>query len=158
MKDKLDLDEIARILGIEKYDDFYERNMRTGWGGPWDIDEERAMEAVLFRNYHDALTGAADSAFEDIGLVLVPTGRGSKTRTPPTYKVAPVTSWKDAAQKVLRVINGVGYFTYDNLKEFLDSGPYTAREAVLSNLTTARKYADVYGTRRPTDNFSYNLK
>lgn len=42
--------------------------------------------------------------------------------------------WEDAADKIRETINGVGYFTFYSLREFLESGPYTARQAALSHL------------------------
>jgi hypothetical protein len=49
----------------------------------------------------------------------------------------------------MEIVNGVGYFHFDNLKDFLDSGPYTPREAVLSHLHWLKDRAEVYGDVRP---------
>ena len=48
-------------------------------------------------------------------------------------------------EKIRETINGVGDFHFSSLREFLDSGPYTARQAVLGHLRSIRSYPAVYG-------------
>ena len=42
-------------------------------------------------------------------------------------------------------VNGVDYFHFGTLKEFLDSGPYSGREAVLNHIGYIPQWAEVYG-------------
>lgn len=101
----------------------------------------------LYETWHRAVLSAAKALFREHDLDLVPrTGRG---RLPYEFKVRPLPgkSWEDAADKIRKTINGVGDFYYGSLREYLKSGPYTAREAVLSDLHWIESYPDVYGTK-----------
>lgn len=58
----------------------------------------------------------------------------------------PNTDWKDSASQLLKTINGMGYFYFSTLKEYLYVECCTARQAVLNNLDYIRIYPDVYGS------------
>ena len=96
----------------------------------------------LYGKWHEGVTQAADRLFEVHGLELIPE---SDDRVPYKYSVEPKKSWRDAADKVLETINGVGYFHFNTLEEFLESGPYTPKEAVLLHTHYFVRYPEVYG-------------
>jgi hypothetical protein len=114
--------------------------------------EERGEE---YSKWHDAVVETADHVFGKVGIKLVPK---SNARTPYEYKFVPQKSWKDSANEIREIINGVGYFHFDTLKEFLSSGPYTEREAVLYHLHHAMSYGEVYGDSSPKDIFDRNYR
>jgi len=122
-------------------------------------DAEQEDSGERFRLWHDAVTSAVEHEFEEHGLTLVPrTGRGRDSRTPWEYRVVPTVSWTDAARKILHTINGVGMFEFRNVREFLDSGPYTARQAVLKHLHWLKDRAEVYGDRSARDRYHSALR
>jgi hypothetical protein len=106
-------------------------------------DAESEASDEIFNQWYDGVERAADELFEVHGLTLIPDG---SDRRPFKFQIKPKVSWNDAAKKIVETINGVGYFWFQSLEEFLDSGPYTAREAVLSHLHYIPQYPDVYGT------------
>ena len=148
---KINIDELAEMLGItpwEKMDDLNEDYYIEAGGGTEEGEQEARDE--VFRKYHDALNNVADNLFEQHGLTLVPVG---KERTPYEFRIVPKKSWADAAEQIRETINGVGMFHFNSLKEFLDSGPYTARQAVLQHLHYIKRHPDVYGERSARDQF-----
>jgi len=108
----------------------------------WQNAEWEAQKEV-FAQWHHAVLRAAEDLFEKHELELVPRG---KDDLPYEFKIKPLKSWKDAADQIRETINGVGYFHFYTLKEFLDSGPYTPRQAVLGHLHYIKDYPEVYGT------------
>lgn len=148
---KITVDALAELLGITSWEKLDDMNQEYYWeaGGGTEEGEQEARDEV-FRRYHDALTNVADTLFEQHGLTLVPVGKG---RTPYEFTITPKKSWEDAAAKILDTINGVGMFEFKNVKEFLDSGPYTARQAVLQHLHYIKRRPDVYGERSVRDQF-----
>jgi len=160
--DKIDADELAKMFDLPTYDDLHEHNLDYIWEtGNYaykealddDASEEEAEAArdkaeqeadqELFENWHGALMSAADYLFEEHGLTLVPMRSGEDY--PFEFRVAPETSWEDAAHKIVETINGVGYFHFDSLRDFLDSGPYTPRAATLEHLHYINRFPEVYG-------------
>lgn len=159
--DKTNIDSLAKMFDIPDFTDLEDRNMDYFWeqckhaGDDADDDEQREaailkceeeVRAEYFVTYHNALTAAADEAFDKADLILVPKGNH---KYPFEFTVKPSKSWADSAAKILDIINGVGEFEFANLKEFLSSGPYTAREAVLAHIGYVRRYHDVYGDTSP---------
>jgi len=63
--------------------------------------------------------------------------------------VTPEISWEDAAERIRESINGYGEFEFNDLQEFLSSGPYTPREAVESHLHWIARAPAVYGGPHP---------
>lgn len=162
--DKTDLDHLAKMFDIPTYDVLEERNYDyvmeqcNGAGDMADDDEQREaaiqkcedeVRSDYFHTYHNALISAVDDAFDKADIAVVPRGKYKNNRYPFEYKFEPKTSWADSASKILDIINGVGEFEFANLKEFLQSGPYTAREAVLSHIGYVADYHDVYGDTSP---------
>lgn len=66
------------------------------------------------------------------------------------YKISPQETWRKAANEIRETINGVGMFHTYSLRDFLDSGPYTPKEAVLTHLHWLKDYPKVYGIPFPT--------
>jgi len=144
--DKINIDQIGKLFNLPAWDDVDERNQDYYWQAARGAEDEEAaaQEArdELFHKWHGAVTSVAERLLGEHGLEIDPVG---KHEYPYAYKIVPYKSWDAAADKIRETINGVGYFHFNDLREFLDSGPYTARQAVLSHLGTIRDYPAVYG-------------
>lgn len=69
---------------------------------------------------------------------------GADDRRPFHYTIAS-DDWDEAARHIIRTINGVGIFQFDNLQDALDSGPYSSsKEFVLKHLHHLKDYYRVY--------------
>jgi hypothetical protein len=67
--------------------------------------------------------------------------------------------WEAAAQAIVEVINGVGYFHFDSVQDAIDSGPYDdAEDFVRHHLHWMREYAEVYGDYSPKHMFERRLR
>lgn len=154
--DKINIDQLAKMFDLPDWDKIDEMNQqhysemsRGAEDEESQIEAERAAQDEVYGQWYDAVESTASQLFEEHGLELEPTGKqGTPTRRY-DFKIVPQKSWDDAADKIRETINGVGYFHSDNLKEFLRSGPYTAREAVLSHLGHIKSYPAVYGSGSP---------
>ena len=145
--DTLDLDGVADLLKVdhmEVYDNFYIENNYCECSeelqGKGECNcgfDNRRNE--LYSKYVAAVEKIAEALLNEHGLMLV------KDEEKHTYKIMPRLNWKDAANKIRETINGVGYFYFDNVGEFLRSGPYTARQATLTHLHWIKRWYDVYG-------------
>jgi hypothetical protein len=144
---KIDLDRIVKLFGLPEWDDLDERTLHYYHEAARGAeDEEAAADAArdeLYRNWYDAVTSVAERLFGEHGLNLIAVGKGDR---PYEFKIAPQTSWDAAANWIRETINGVGYFHFNNLREFLDSGPYTAQQAALSHLGSIADHPRVYGS------------
>lgn len=160
VSDSLDVDQLANLLGVKPLNDIDYESGNYGYfidmfkrealdDGMSEDDaqsyaeekaqaEEQAEVDKAFLEYKDAIDHVAEKLFNEHGLDL--TWNAKKF----VYKIAPQKDWKDAADKIRMTINGVGRFEFSSLKEFLDSGPYTAREAVLSHLGWIPQWIAVY--------------
>jgi hypothetical protein len=173
VKDTTDLDRLAKMFGIptqedldegsqDYYADFeHEVRQQALADGESEAEADATAEKALHKEqrhqyvkYHSAVMGVVEDLFEKHGLTLVGKGRSSE---PFEFKIVPTTSWNDAADKIRRTINGVGMFEFGSLKDFLESGPYTAREAVLSHLGHIASYPEVYGTASPRRQFDSSM-
>lgn len=158
--DKITIDQLAAMFELPDWDRIDELNQQHYWEasrGAGDekaqLDAERAEQDDVYAKWYDAVESAASKLFEEHGLELQPAGKWhpsthAKTkaeRRPHQMKIVPSNSWNDAANKIRETINGVGTFHFNDLKEFLHSGPYTARQAVLSHLGYIKRYPHVYG-------------
>ena len=158
--DKINIDQLAKMFDLPDWDKIDEMNQHHyGEMSRGAEDEDAQMKAEeeardeVYAQWYDAVEHAASKLFEEHGLELQPAGKWhpsthAKTRAerrPYDLKIVPSTSWNDAANKIRETLNGEGMFHFANLKEFLDSGPYTARQAVLSHLGTIRHHPAVYG-------------
>jgi hypothetical protein len=149
--DKTTIAALAEELGLPAWDRIDDMNqehyweMAKGLEGEEAVEAERAAQDEVYAQWYDA--DAASKLFEEHGLELKPVGKYKASKRPYELKIVPKTSWNDAANKLRETINGVGSFHFNNLREYLDSGPYTARQAVLSHLHWIKRYPDVYGSQ-----------
>jgi hypothetical protein len=162
ISDIVTVDDLAGQFGAEHIDSFDERvsmNSET-YGYVYrealarGMTEEEAEEAArraedeereeAVGRYADAITSVADRLYGEHGLELVPRNpRGGRAWE---FKVVPRISWEDAANHIRETINGVGQFYFESLRDFLESGPWTARQAVLSHLHWIADWPRVYGS------------
>lgn len=172
LKETFNLDELAAFFDIPTWESIDENFSDSGaWsyahkealneGKSEEEAEELGMQAEsderaeYYNKWHDAMESAVEKTLAHIHMELTPTKTGSR---PYEYKISPKKDWKDSAEQIRDIINGVGMFGFDTLKEFLDSGPYTPREAVLSHLGYANSYADVYGDRSAKDIYHREMR
>lgn len=148
--DKITIDQLAKMFSLPDWDKIDEMNQQHYWEasrGAEDQEEaEQAEQTEVYNQWYDAVEAAASQLFEKHGLELKPTGKQGTSTRRYDFKVVPQKSWSDAADKIRETINGVGLFHSDDLSEFLRSGPYTAREAVLTHLGHVKSYPAVYGS------------
>jgi len=163
--DKISIEELAKLFDLTAWDKIEEMNehylsqiqsQAESQAAANDEDPEDASNAAfeeaqtdLFNNWYDAVESASSKLFEEHGLELLAmrnTRKVNKNYRPFYLKIIPTRSWTDAANRLRETINGVGDFHFSSLRDFLDSGPYTARQAVLAHLGYIRRYPDVYGT------------
>jgi len=151
--DKINIDALAKLFGLPDWERIDEMNQEYYWEHARNVEsdpyeggtaEDDARDEV-FAKWYDAVESVADKLFGEHGLELVPVRK--KDRRSYELRIIPTYSWKDAADKIRETVNGVGDFHFNNLREFLDSGPYTARQAVLSHLGWIKHYPAVYGGR-----------
>lgn len=160
-QDTFTLDEVASfLLGVETWEKIEDRNP-DAWGDYWlhanrealaeGLSDEEAEEKAIaaeseardesYRNWKNALERAAEEIIGQHEMEL----RQLKTK-PWLYKLAPKTTWEDAARCIVDTINGVGYFYFASVKELRDSLPATTRGAVLDHLNWMKRRPEVYGT------------
>lgn len=160
--DRINFDGLCRLLKVDTWDKVDDRNLDSYfYERDPDMTEEECLKMEdeardeLYEKYRDAVMFVAEQVFGEHGLVLVPVrqlkenGRpyrhkGWKPETAWEFRIKPKESWKDAASHVRETIDGVGYFTFGTLRNFLSSGPYTAREAVLQHLGWIPDWYEVY--------------
>jgi len=103
---------------------------------------EAEEEAEVWNKFKDAVEFTATDLFHEHDLEV------ERCEEDGSYRVYPRTSWKATADHIRQTINGVGYFPFAGLRTFLDSGPYTPREAVVGHLHWIKDWPDVYeGTK-----------
>ena len=166
LKDTFTIEELCEELGIE-YDDGSDWDFGEVWSIQYDYSlgqgkseeeaREEAQEAMdsasedEWKKYAAALENVFEDYFGYADLEVIEK-EGYK------YKLLPKTDWKHSATEIVEIINGVGYFRYDSLREFLDSGPYTPRQAVLSHLHWIKQYGNVFGTHSPEQMLARKLR
>jgi hypothetical protein len=163
---RIDVDTLAEAFDLPTWDDTDERNadyyaeQADHYANDPDDEESRfaaETEAAneVFARWYDAVMAAVEHEFGEHGLTLVPcqVKRRKSVERPWEYRIVPTESWRDAAGRIMDTINGVGSFEFRTVKEFLDSGPYTAREAVLKHLHWLHRRSDVYGDVSPRRRF-----
>lgn len=143
---KIDVDRLVKMFGLPEWNDIDELNHHYYWEAARGAEDEEAAEQEardeLYHKWYDAVTGVAERLFGEHDLELLPIGKKDR---PYEFKIVPKKDWKEAADKIRTTMGGVGYFDFSTLREFLDSGPYTAQQAVLSHLNTISDYPSVYG-------------
>lgn len=176
LKDKLNIDELAALLKLPTWEKLDDYNFDYYWeaGAKWverkegesEADfEQRQMDAEaevrddLFNRWYDAVHGAAEEIFDQHDLALEPIQHPRHhSDRPYEYRIVSRASWEDAAEKIRGTIDGVGEFTFYTLRAFLESGPYTARQAVLSHLHWMKRRPEVYGTSSAKSLYEHNFR
>lgn len=153
--DKINIDQLAKFFGLPDWDRIDELNQDNYWEAARGVEDEDAqMEAQskaaeeVYRQWYDAIEHTAEKMLAEHGLELLAmkhTRKVNQNYRPHQLKIIPTKSWDDAANKIRETINGVGDFHFNDLSEFLRSGPYTAKQAVLSHLGYVKRHPDVYG-------------
>lgn len=168
-KTTITIDELTDSLGVRRVDEVWDDLLESGSetyvyayrealseGMSEEDAEEFAQKAEqeemdeVFRKYVDAIESAAEELYGQHGLsITIPTKRieGREVQVLDKIKVEPTKTWRAAAAEIIETINGVGMFHFDSVEEFLESGPYTPCEAVMSHLHWIKEYPSVYGTR-----------
>ena len=165
----VEFDKLVKLYGLPDSDDIMEMNvdyigetyaqvhkaaLREALDDEMDDDaaeayaEEKAQKAEqetsdeVYRTYVGAVESAVETTMghANIDVELKKDGK---------WHITPQKSWEDSAKKIVEILNGVGMFHFSSLREFLDSGPYTAREAVEKHLGVTADYAEVYGDSSP---------
>lgn len=156
------IDDLATFFGLPDYASLHDDNIdyifeAGDWAKKYALEqgkseaeaeearEEAEMEASdkLHSAWYDGVESAANTLFGEHGLVLKP--KGAEER-PFDFKIVPEFSWDNAATKILETLDGYGAFHFEDLRDFLDSGPYTAKEAVLTHLHWIKQFPVVFGS------------
>jgi len=153
--DKITIDQLAKLFDLPDWERVDETNQHNYWemsrgaeGEDAQMEAEQEAQTEIYNRWYDAVEHVAEKLLGEHGLELLAmkhTRKVQKNYRPHTLKIIPSKSWSDAADKIRETINGVGTHHFDTLREFLDSGPYTARQAVLSHLGHIKRYPAVYG-------------
>lgn len=149
-----DIDQIAEMIGAtpvstimdrldfsDTYCYAYSEALKAGKSEDEAIlagcQAESAEADEYYDRYSNALLCAAERLFDNHNLKLVEEETG--------YQVAPKTCWGDALKEIVETINGVGEFHFSSVSDFLNSGPYSEEEGVISHLHWISSYPAVYG-------------
>ncbi len=153
--DKITIDQLAKMFGLPDWERIDEMNQHNYWemsrgaeGEDAQMEAETAAQEEIYRQWYDAVESVAGKLLGEHDLELLAMKQTRKVHAnyrPHVLKIIPSKSWSDAADKIRETINGVGDNHYNNLREFLDSGPYTARQAVLAHLGYVKRHPAVYG-------------
>ncbi len=137
------------------------------YGEDEDKAEEARSEAEMEASdeiataYIDAAIEAIDSELSERFALALTEVKGRKNQEM-RWKIAPLRTWRESLGHIVEMINGVGYYRFDSIREFLNSGPYTEREGVLTHLHYLADYGSVYGDRSLQrvfdDNLSHKLR
>lgn len=163
--DRIDVDQFAKMFKLPSWESVQEQNVdyiseSSGYarreGRQEDMSEEEIEAASqkaeeeaseeVYRNWHGAVTSAADELFGHHKLVLVPL-RKKKTPYPFEFRIEPAhgATWGDAAKALAATIDGVG-LTYEDPNEYARA----PKNYVLSRLGWIGAYPEVYGTSNPS--------
>jgi hypothetical protein len=166
------IDQLALLLDLPEWDDIFEMNLEyIADRGQYAFDEalddsdaednetleaeaevaredaEGLAQDEVYGQWYAGVFDAAERLLEEHELDLVSIGDDT---FPYEFEVRPKESgqkgWRKAAEALLETINGVGDFYFSSVEDFMDSGPYTAREAVLSHLGYISYYPEIYGS------------
>lgn len=166
VKDKLSVDELAEMFKLTPWDKVEDMNIDyVAENGAQAYREalheglsdkkaeelrykaEDAAQTELYRNWNLAVVEAADALFHEHHLALEAIKPRSTKAIAHEYRVTAPEGWRKALAQIVQTINGVGMFHFSNVKELLDSGPYsTERIGVLTHLHHIKDYPRVYGT------------
>lgn len=161
--DKINIDELAKLFGMPDYERIEELNeaflaeaRQAGYESAKQDDDpdaeevgleaEQEAQTELYNKWYDAVESAAESLFGQHGLELYPAKKPKIGTRSYDLKIVPVISWRNAAEKIRATAEGVGYaYVGNDVDEFLNLGPWTARQAVLEHIGVIKHYPEVYG-------------
>lgn len=147
LTDKMSFERICTLLGVKTTEQWDEHNADSflyRGADAAEMSEEEIMcceadaSSEAWQSYKSAVLLVAEEVFARHALTLV-TDEHERT-----FRVVPSNSWRIAADNIRMTINGVGQFEFSSLQEFLSSGPYTPRQAVLSHLGWIPSWYEVY--------------
>jgi len=163
---KINMDRICSLLGVDSLSDFDEKLMLNDsgvYGYAYDEaigegkSEEEAQQAGMDAEaeeageasdkYYDAVMSVAEDLMSKHDLSLEPVKvKGKEVDRPWEYRVVPASgkTWSDALTCIRLTINGVGFFHFDSNQQLADSIPCSIREAVLTHLHRIKDWWDVY--------------
>jgi hypothetical protein len=160
----LTLDQICQIIGVRMPEEVFPEDYNLGYwedaykcaieyeGKTEDEAYEFATKAEAeelseqWSKYVGAVEGVATGLFAEYHLDLTEqTSKRKGTR----YLVSPQKSWRDSCKQMIETINGYGMFFFSDVSDFLRSGPYTAREAILGHLGWFKERHKIYGDYSP---------
>lgn len=155
LSQRIDHDRIAELIDVLTVND---ADDKYGW---WELDMPPADDNdgdypsperdEVWSKYE----GALESVFEDL---LDKHQLEMRKLAEYGWVLLPKTTWDAAANAIRQTINGVGSFYFSSLKEFLDSGPYTARAAVLTHLHWLKRWWEVYEGSKCSSVFERELR
>ena len=123
---------------------------------------EHKAESEIANLYVDSAVGTIeDQLSEHFALNLIEVSKKNKKGEytgERRWQIKPLRTWKESLGLIVETINGVGYFHFDSLREFLNSGPYTEREGCLTHLGYLSDHADVYGGQSLERQFNRSLE
>lgn len=146
---KISFERICKLLKVHTPEEWDELNIDSFYPYNSDLDiteeeklrYEEEMRTEAWQKYQDAVIKVADELFSNHNLVLMEDEHGLEFTIVPKNK----GNWCEPAEQIRQTINGMGPFWFGSLREFLDSGPYTAREAVLNHIGWIPCHYKVYG-------------
>jgi len=160
---KITTTKMAKILRVPTPDEMDERFSEfenTNYGDAYHAAleegfsvEEAEEKALLFEQKErdreiEKYSSRIVEVFETEALQLDLEVTPLKTR-PGEFRLSPRTSWLVSASKMRVAVNGITGFWFQNTREFLDSGPYTACSAVQNHLGYIGELWDLYGYSSP---------
>jgi hypothetical protein len=109
------------------------------------LEAEHEAQRGYYNLWEGTVENGMDAVLKSVKLVAVPAKHIGKHNQ--TFKIKPANgeTWETVLTEIRELINGVGYYTFYSNKELKDSGPYTARQAVLGHLHYLSDYDAVYG-------------
>lgn len=143
------------IEGSTAYSEMYSQAIEEGMS-----EEEAERTASLsedeyrgdaYNQWNAAIQAVATHFFEKVGLGFNPIYRGrGRNRVSYEIKIIPAVNWKESASLLLELMNGVGTFEFDSLRDLMESGPYRSyKDCTLQHLWWIRSYSAVYGGTSP---------
>lgn len=182
--DRLSLEELCELLDIELWDDWREANpdsyiaaytyaynesIKDGKSEEEAHEEAETAEGEAetedYNRWENAIILTADKYFEHHGMRLtermmkVPGDGQFSHYWRKTWVVTPIAGWDNVATHIRETINGVGYFHFNDNKEFRDSIPVRSdKQLALQHLHWMKRYGDVYGELSPESLMERHLR
>lgn len=127
--------------------------------------QEKMTDKVMRAYVDTAVETIEDQLGEHFALNLIELtekNKKGKYTEQRRWKVKPLRTWNESLGLIIQTINGIGYFYFASIGEFLDtvldSGPYTEREGCLTHLHYLSDHAEVYGGQSLKRQFEQSLE